>query len=179
VSAQHIPALVTVEEWENIPDPPGGHYELHHGELAFVTHPVRRHWDVQSRLQELLAPIYKPAGFVVGPEYGYRPLPQNEVWVADLACVRRSRHASVDKWLLGSPELAIEVKSPSNTKAELLDKAMTTLAGDGAVEFWIVDPDTRTVTVHARSGMYRYDVSQHVPLPGVDASLSVAEILDV
>jgi len=41
---------------------------------------------------------------------------------------------------MGSPELVIEVKSPSNTKDELHDRAMTTLAGDGAVEFWIVDP---------------------------------------
>jgi hypothetical protein len=37
------------------------------------------------------------------------------------------------------------------------DKAMTTLAGSGAVEFWIVDLDSRTVTVHAKgSGMCVY-----------------------
>jgi Uma2 family endonuclease len=31
-------------------------------------------------------------------------------------------------WLEGSPELVIEVRSPSNTKAKLHDKAMTTFA---------------------------------------------------
>lgn len=43
---------------------------------------------------------------------------------------------------------------------------MTTLAGDGAVEFWIVDPRYQTVTVYNRkSGMHVYTVESAVPLP--------------
>src|SRR5438105_2324955 len=146
VAAQSIP--LTVEEYERIPDPPGGRYELHHGEAVFVTYPVRRHKDLQRRLRKLLEPMAEPRGFIVDTEYPYRPLPENEVWGADVACVSGPRNR-VEKWLVGSPELVIEVKSPSNTKAELHDKAMTTLAGAGSVEFWIVDPKTSTVTVYA------------------------------
>lgn len=47
VSAQPIPKLFTVEEYEQIPDPPGGHYELHHEELVFETFSVRQHKDLQ------------------------------------------------------------------------------------------------------------------------------------
>lgn len=66
----------------------------------------------------------------------------------------------ITKWLEGSPELVIEVKSPGNSKAELHDKAMTTLAGSGSVEFWIVDPPAQTVTVYTKtSGVH--------PLSGV------------
>lgn len=100
----------------------------------FVTYPVRQHKDLQRRLRKLLEPMAEPRGFIVDTEYPYRPLPENEVWGADVACVSESRD-QVAKWLEGSPELVIEVRSPSNTKAELHDKAMTTLAGAGSIEF--------------------------------------------
>jgi Uma2 family endonuclease len=150
VGAQRIPAPITVEEYERIPAPPGGWYELHHGELVFVTVPVRRHKDIQRRLRDLLKPECDSRGYLVDSEYPYRPLPENEVWGADVAAVRIERHEAVDKWLLGSPELVIEVKSPSNSKDEMHNKAMTTLAGQGSVEFWIVDPETKIVTVYSK-----------------------------
>jgi hypothetical protein len=39
VSAATIPQLLTVEEFNRIPDPPGGRYELRHGEAVFVSYP--------------------------------------------------------------------------------------------------------------------------------------------
>jgi len=164
VSAQSVLKLLTVEEYEQIPDPPGGRYELHHGEAVFVTWPVWQHKEMQRRLRKLLERMAEPYGFIVDTEYPYRPLPENEVWGADVVCISAARDR-VEKWLAGSPELVIEVKSPSNTRAELHDKAMTTLAGAGSVEFWIVDPQTRTVTVYtATSGMHLYDGDMAVPV---------------
>src|SRR4051794_24953215 len=148
MGALSIPAPITVGEYEKIPDPPGGRYELHHGELVFMPFPVRDHWDSQRRVVRRLTLLYEKAGFIVGSEYCYRPLPENEVWAADVVCILEARHNAVNKWLKGSPELVIEVKSPSKTKAKLHDKAMTTLAGDGALEFWIVDNDAKAVTVY-------------------------------
>jgi Uma2 family endonuclease len=162
-----IPAPITVAEYERLPAPPEGWYELHHGELHLVTRPVRRHWDLQRRLRDLLRPECERRGYLVDIEYGCRPLPENEVWGADVAAVRLDRHESVDKWLLGSPELVIEVKSPSNTKAELHDKAMTTLAGDGAVEFWIVDAETETVTVHSKLAGTRVYIGRDALCPSI------------
>jgi Uma2 family endonuclease len=76
---------------------------------------------------------------------------------------------------MGSPELVIEVESPSNTHPELHDKAMTTLAGDGAVEFWIVDPKNVTVKVYSKSaGVQLYTQTQGaVPVPCLDFGLSI------
>src|SRR6266568_4484150 len=148
MGAQSSPAPITVEQYEWIPDPPGGRYELHHGELVFVTYPVHEHKSLQRRMRKILEPLAEPRGFIVDTEYPYRPIPEHEVWGADIACVREDRHRADPKWLNGSPEIVIEVTSPSNSKAELGDKAMTTLNGQGAIEFWIVDAKTRTVTVH-------------------------------
>ena len=126
MGAQSVPRPITVEEYERIPDPPGGRYELHHGELVFVTYPIRRHKDLQRRLRKTLEQMAEPLGFLVDTEYPYRPLPENEVWGADVACVKDERDLAESKWLIGSPELVIEVKSPS--MAEMQIKAMTTLA---------------------------------------------------
>lgn len=174
MSAQHIPKLFTVEEFEHIPDPSGGRNELHHGEVVFVTYPVRQHQDLQALLLKLLGEPAERLGFLVRMEYPYRPLPDNELWGADVACVRLSRHKAVDKWLIGSPEIVIEVKSPSNRKHELDDKAMTTLAGDGAVEFWIVDGKTRTVKVYSKTSAMRiYRAPDEVPVELLNCRVSL------
>jgi Uma2 family endonuclease len=169
--------MLSVAEYEQISDPPGGRYELHHGELVFMPFPVRQHKDLQRRVRKLLENVLEPAGFVVDTEYAYRPSPEYEVWGADVACVRLERHQAIEKWLEGSPELVVEVKSPSNTRTELEDKARTTLAGTGAVQFWIMYPQTRTVAVFERSGSAVYQLNDtisllpltagHVPVNGI------------
>jgi Uma2 family endonuclease len=180
VSAQNIPKLFTVEEFEQIPDPSGGRYELHHGEVVFVTYPVRQHGDLQDQLQTMLFAAAQRLGYIVRIEYPYRPLPNNELWGADVACVLRSRHAGADKWLVGSPELVVEVKSPSNTKQDLDDKAMTTLAGEGAVEFWIVDGGPRTVKVYSKaSGARIYRAPEKVPFPLLGCEISLDDLFAV
>ncbi len=173
MSAQSIPRLYTVEEYELIPDPPGGRYELHHGELVLVTYPVRQHGDLQRRLQDLLQPVARPLGYLVAVEYPFRPLPESEVWGADLACLPQQWHRQVEKWLMGSPELVVEVKSPSNTNHELDDKAMTTLAGDGAIEFWIVDGKTRSVKVYSKTSGVQIYRNGTVPVPMFDCPISL------
>jgi Uma2 family endonuclease len=82
------------------------------------------------------------------------------------------------RWLDGSPELVIEVKSPSNGKTELQDKAMTTLAG-GAGEFWIVDYEKRTVTVYsATAGMLLYTTGTAVPVPLFNGRVELDKLFD-
>jgi Uma2 family endonuclease len=165
-----------VEEFDRIPNRPGGVYELRHGEAVFVTFPVREHKDLQRRLRKLLEQM-AGGGYLVDTEFPYRPLPQHELWDADVACVAQARYQHVAKWLEGSPELIVEVQSPSNTKAEIHDKAMTTLAGAGAMEFWAVDPKTGTVTVYTKtSGMHVHGAGMAVPVPMFAASIPVNDL---
>lgn len=177
MSAASIPKLLTVEEFEQLPDPPSGHYELHHGEVVLVTPPVHSHKMLERKLRVLLEDIADANGYVADTEYAYRPLPQSEVWVADVACLSAAREKQITKWLEGSPELVIEVKSPGNTKNELHDKAMTTLAGHGSVEFWILDAETQTVTVYTRtSGVHVYSSELAVPVHFFGERIYVSDI---
>jgi Uma2 family endonuclease len=170
-----------VEQVRALPEPPGGRYELHHGELVVVSFPKRRHWKVQQRLVELLKAAAGNRG-AVGPEYPFRPLPEYEFWGADVAFVTQERddQTDLDENLLGVPELVIEILSPSNTVAEMNDKKSTCLE-NGCVEFWVVDPKRRTVEITDRefvTVMHREGDEIPLALFG-DAKVSVAEIFDV
>jgi len=177
VSAATIPQLLSVEEFARLPDPPSGHYELHHGAVVLVTPPTHSHKLIERRLRVLLEDMADVNGYVADTEYAYRPLPESELWTADVVCISASREDRIAKWLEGSPDLVIEVKSPNNTKDELHDKAMTTLAGQGSVEFWIVDSETETVSVYTKTtGVHIYPSEMAVPIHFFGNSICVRDI---
>ena len=173
----NVTKLMTVEEYKNIADPPGGRYELHHGELVFVSFPVNPHAHIQRELMLILNRIC--AGWYVSIEFAFRPLAEYEVWAADVAMVTKERFRASPKkgWLAGSPDLVIEVLSPSNTANEMRDKERTCFQG-GCREFWVVDPDLRTIRVITPDGSERtYAIGEEVPLDRfVPAKLVVAEV---
>jgi Uma2 family endonuclease len=171
--------LMTVAEYEQIPETNAPfRYELHHGALVKVCHPKTRHHNTQWRLFELLAAQVGSAGFV-RTEVAFRPLPEHEVWAADVAFVSKERWKQVDPddYLRGAPELVIEVLSPSNTAEEMLDKEKTCLEG-GCREFWVVNEKRRQVKVTTPDGVTKtYHENQQIPLTlfGV-GSLAVSAI---
>jgi Uma2 family endonuclease len=157
-----LTTLLTVDQFDRLPNPSGGYYELRHGEAVFVSFPDKIHKEIQRRIREFLIRAAEDKG-VVDTEFPYRPYAEHELWSADVAYVSQARYDAIDRWLLGSPDLVIEVRSPSNTDRELQDKAMVTLAG-GCKEFWIVDGSRRIVTVHTVDGISVYTDGQAVPV---------------
>jgi Uma2 family endonuclease len=127
------------------------------------------HARLQSRLARLLRPHCEHRG-IVETEVAFRALPEYELRAADIAFVSQERWDATDDEdnLHGSPELVIEVLSPSNSKAEIQEKSALCLA-TGAAEFWIVDPKMREVTV-MRAGqtevLYRSGASLTLALFG-------------
>ncbi len=158
--------LLTVEEFDAIPNPPGGVYELFNGELVFVGYPDIVHKLCQRQLRTLLS---EAAGksWVVEVEWPYRAEPEHQIWAADVAVISLERFRRIRRWLEGAPELVVEVLSPSNTFAEMETKAALCLAND-AKEFWMVNPDRRSVTVYG-PGMQsnRFVEGQSISLAGV------------
>ncbi len=112
-------------------------------------------------------------------EYPYRPLAEFEFRAADVAVISHSRAAAVDENdnLRGAPELVIEIKSPSSRRGKLTELAALCLS-NGALEFWVVDLDRKSVTVTDRNGLTTvYSPGQSVPLAAFGAdSLPVDEI---
>lgn len=140
-------ALMTVEQYSALPDPQGGRYELHHGVLVEVSFPKPEYWEIQQRLTDLLQPLAARRGRI-GPEFAFRPLPEYELWAADVAFVSESRFDGrpAGDYLHGAPELVIEVLSPSNTATEINEREAMCLE-NGCLEFWVVDAKRKTVKV--------------------------------
>ena len=144
-----------------------------------MTRPKMRHAKIQSRLVQLLRPKAEHLG-VVESEVAFRALPEYDLRGADVAFVSRQRWDTTpdDDNLRGSPEIVIEVLSPSNTKAEIREKAALYLS-TGAQEFWIVDPKRRTVTVTRSEGEAGvFSPGERLPLSMFGGDLEVAQIFE-
>ena len=173
--------LMTVEEFRHLPEDDGPVYhELRHGELIEVTRPKYKHYSVQRRLRRLLEKL-APADALVDTEFAYRPLPEYELRVADVAYVGADRERSIhpEDHLRGAPELVIEILSPSNTVAEMYDKEKLCLE-NGAREFWVVDQDRRQIKVSTPDGRTRtWQSGQEIPLSLFgNAKVAVNDIFD-
>lgn len=156
--------LMTFAEFEQLPDPREGRYELRHGEPVLMPPPKHGHQRIQQLLQRLLSAAVDPA-WVAVVEMGFRPT-EYEYRVADVALVSAGRWNTTasDTYFQGAPELVIEVLSPSNTMAEMLDKRDICLQ-NGAREFWLVDPTRRSVEVSTPDGRsISYSSGKQIPL---------------
>jgi Uma2 family endonuclease len=81
------------------------------------------------------------AGFVLAR----RP---DTVRAADVAFVRAERVARpVAGYLEGAPDLAVEILAPEHGADEVRKKIADWIQA-GAIAAWVVDPESRTVTVH-------------------------------
>jgi Uma2 family endonuclease len=60
------------------------------------------------------------------------------------ACLFRKRAATDKTWMEFAPEIAVEVLSPSNTRAEIAYKRQKYFAA-GSEQVWIADPKTKTI----------------------------------
>jgi len=156
--------MMTVAEFDQLPESPACSYELRHGELVQVTRPVLKHVFIQKRLMALLDSACGDGSAFMA--IGFRALPDHELRVADVAYASRDRWAQQDPggYFRGVPEIVIEVLSPSNTAAEMLDKEHICLE-NGAKEFWVVNIDRRWVKVSTPDGRtITYKSGHEIPL---------------
>jgi Uma2 family endonuclease len=170
--------LVTVEEYAHVPDPPGGRYELRHGVIKFTSFATKQHARVQ---RNVLGALFARCGsdYYFTMEFACRPLPEYELWAVDVGLTTTARWNATknDAGLSGSPELAIEVLSPSNTEHEMQDRRETLFQG-GCRQFWIVDTKSHAVTVWTHNGKNQiYRGTDSIPLePYAAAPLPLSKI---
>jgi Uma2 family endonuclease len=110
------PALMTVEDFRQLEERPGVRLELHHGEVVEIDIPFMGHWRIQERVRQILAEALGGSG-VAGAEFAFRPLPEHELWAADVAWVSCERYERIDDEdnLSGAPDIVVEGLSSSDT----------------------------------------------------------------
>ncbi len=111
-----------------------------------------RHGAIAAEMAAILRDFVKPRrlGIVLGAETGFR-IAQNPdtVRAPDAAFIRRDRIGAglPQGFFPGAPDLAVEVLSPDDRASEVIAKVENWLEA-GCLAVWVVDPKTRTVTVH-------------------------------
>lgn len=99
---------------------------------------------------------------------------ESDAFIPDVSIVKRSRLPGQARIFQGSPEIAIEVVSPSDTAKHLKRKIDAYLEA-GAKSVWIVYPDARSVMVHTADSVRELKSDQLITdplLPGFSSLVS-------
>jgi Uma2 family endonuclease len=150
--------LMSVEEFEAMPND-GKRYELVRGELVLMPPPGYEHFRVIGLVSHYLNLFVLPRGLgVVGSDGGFvtarDPDTTREPGVAFIAAERVPTGEDAFRAVRAAPDLAVEVRSPSDSMQDLIDKANEYLAA-GARLVWLLDPITRIVIVKTPDGAER------------------------
>jgi Uma2 family endonuclease len=144
--------LQTFEQFEQFQDD-GMKHELLKGEHIVLPPAKSRHSSIQHNLLHLLRPYVKQHQLGdVRIETGFKL--SSDTWLQpDVSFLRSTQiqAADPDGYFEGSPAIAIEVVSDSNTPAKLNLK-MEQYFAHGSEEVWIVYPETRNVRMNYQDG---------------------------
>jgi len=138
--------LVTVEGL--LTEPPEGPCELIAGKIAMLPYADFRHGAIAATIgarlgshaeKERLGDVLSVAGFILARD-------PDTVRAPDIAFIPSGRPDSLDVFVPGPPDLAVEVISFADRITDVTAKAQTWLDA-GAPLVWVVWPDTRNITV--------------------------------
>jgi Uma2 family endonuclease len=146
---------MTFEEFQNLPEQEGRHYELDEGELLMEASPAARHNLIRQNIaMQLINFVRSQSLGIVLEEMDFRLAPDT-VRNPDVAFVTTDHLKRIDldrSPIEGAPALAVEVVSPSNSAEDMARKTQQYLsAGSRAV--WIVHPSIRMVEIHSAAGV--------------------------
>lgn len=172
-------AVLSVDEFARLPRPAGGvRQELHQGELVEWPPVKKLHRKLQRRLVSMLEAGLDETEFGVDKEFPFRPAPEYEVWVADVAAFRIAlwEQTADEDYFRGVPTIVIEVLSPSNSASEMIDREDICLRLGGR-EFWLVDPLRESVKVIRSGGNSTvYDSAAVIESPALGRLIAVRDI---
>jgi len=140
--------------------------ELIGGEVVKMPPASLVHDLIKNRIHELLIDYLH-----ANPQLGLKPLVEigtqvsdTDAFIPDVSVVKRSRLSGATRVFQGSPDLAIEVVSPSDTAKHLERKVDAYLQG-GAGSVWIIFPEARSVTIHTRELVRKLKADQSITDP--------------
>lgn len=140
----------TYAEFARLPSAGSTRHEIIDHELAVTPAPTSRHQEIVTNLVTVLSEAVRARGLgkvLVGPVDVL--LAEGDYLEPDVVFVREERlHILSDRGIEGPPDLVAEVVSPSTAERDRgvkLDRYRL----HGVPEYWIVDPETRTVEAWA------------------------------
>lgn len=120
------------------------------GEVFQKPMPTQKHSLMQTFLAMLITQFVLPTGLgraLTEWRCIFGPPGEERTFVPDITYVARERLTEED-YLLGPPDIAIEILSPGQHAGRFADKILFYIA-HGVKLVWVLDPIERTVRVHA------------------------------
>ena len=161
--------LITAEEFFSIPEPAGDFtWELHFGELVQVGRPKKKHFELQCAIRDVLARALDQSLWRIEIEMPYGLSTGYDVRAADVGVSLRSKWDAVpgDGYLIGSPDLVVQVKSRSNRDRRMEEDAVLHIA-HGASAVWIVKAEHREVIAVTAAARAVYGPGEWIALPPI------------
>ena len=151
---------LTYEDLRDTPDD-GRRYEIIGGELIVSPAPVPEHQEILGRLFLVFAAfvnLHRLGKVYVAPiDVG---LFDHDNVQPDLIFIHRDRLGIIGPTRIeGAPDLVLEVLSPSTRHLDRVRKAAL-YATAGVREYWLVDPEARSIAVLALVGQHYEPVPQ-------------------
>ena len=140
--------LLEISDLYRMPDDEFRH-ELVQGQLVSEPPPGGRHGRVAARFVSVLDGVARRTGYIVLTcDAGFiLHRSPDTVRAPDVALVNRERYLALEderKLIPGAPDLAVEVLSPGNTRAEIHAKTADYLSA-GTALVWVADPESQSI----------------------------------
>ena len=144
--------------------PEGERAELINGELYMMAPPGRMHQRISTRLASVIDQYisdHSGSCEVYSAPFAVFLNEDNENYVEPDISIICDKDKLTDKGCNGAPDWIIEIVSPSSQRMDYQIKLFKYRTA-GVKEYWIVNPDTRTVTVYGflndeNSGQYSFE----------------------
>lgn len=146
----------TYEDYLSLPND-GNHYEIVNGVLYMAPSPTGEHQDAILEIAAYLRTYVKlpKLGLVRVAPFDVRLSPTHVFQPDVLVVLNAHRDRIQRRYILGAPDLAVEIASPSTANIDRREK-MDAYAHFGVPEYWLVDADAHSVEVLTlENGKYR------------------------
>jgi Uma2 family endonuclease len=145
----------TYQDYAALPDD-GNRYEVLQGVLYLAPSPGRWHQKASALISYylLVAVQFARLGEVYTAPFDVVLDPKNTVQPDVLVVLNEHLDRLTERGMVGAPDLVVEIASPSTVRNDLREK-MDAYASAGVPEYWVVNPDARTVEVFTlKQGVY-------------------------
>ncbi len=147
--------LLTIEQFERLPKPEVGSYELDQGELIYVSPNDLRHNRVRDKLYMPLREFVSRQGLGEATAETLFEFAPGTVRAPDIAFMAADqiRNVNPDGVLRLVPRLVVEVLSPGNTPDEMARKIQL-YKNAGVAAIWILDAAARKADIHKGNSVH-------------------------
>lgn len=141
--------ICNVKDYKLLPE--GSPYQLIEGELVMTPAPGLRHQIISANIFEEMRAFFKGKGVILyapidvylGEENAYQP---------DIVFISKERKEIIkNDGIYGPPDIIVEILSPSTAYYDIRKKYRV-YEKYKVREYWIVDPDMRSVEIYSYQG---------------------------